>query len=95
MTNEQKEAIEEAANARYEEMLRTFGNPQYIDYSRTVDRFTEGAQEVINSLEKYGLQPKRRFIVAEIRDLLNQLTKEEISFSRFVEILNETNVDPK
>jgi hypothetical protein len=35
---------------------------------------------------------KKRFTVAQIKDLLNQLNNEEISFSRFVEILNENNV---
>lgn len=29
------------------------------------------------------------FIEAQVRDLLNQLHREEITFSRFVEILNE------
>lgn len=33
---------------------------------------------------------KRIFTVALVRELFNQLQKEEISFSRLVEILNET-----
>lgn len=31
-----------------------------------------------------------KLIVAQVRDLLNQVMNEKISFSRFVEILNET-----
>jgi len=31
-----------------------------------------------------------KLIVAQLRDLLNQLMNEKISFSRFVEILNES-----
>lgn len=31
-----------------------------------------------------------KLIVAQVRDLLNQVMSEEISFSRFVEILNES-----
>lgn len=46
-------------------------------------------KEVINNPERYGLKPIAKFKVSEIRDLLNQVTKEEISFSRFVEIINE------
>lgn len=33
--------------------------------------------------------PKKIFTVAEIRTLVNQVSKDEITFSRFVEILNE------
>jgi len=31
----------------------------------------------------------KKFTIAEIRDLLNQVYREEISFSRMVEVLNE------
>lgn len=41
--------------------------------------------------------PKKRLKVAQVRDLLNQVYNEKISFSRFVEILNEygSEKDPK
>lgn len=34
---------------------------------------------------------EKKLRVAQVRDLLNQLYNEKISFSRFVEILNEEN----
>ena len=41
--------------------------------------------------------PKKKLKVAQVRDLLNQVYNEKISFSRFVEILNEygSEKDPK
>lgn len=40
---------------------------------------------------------KKKLKVAQVRDLLNQVYNEKISFSRFVEILNEygSEKDPK
>lgn len=37
----------------------------------------------------------KTFKVAQVRDLLNQVNNEQITFSRFVEILNEAQSSPK
>lgn len=37
----------------------------------------------------------KTFKIAEVRDLLNQVHQEKITFSRFVEILNEKDDTPK
>ena len=46
---------------------------------------------------KLFYMPKKKLKVAQVRDLLNQVYNEKISFSRFVEILNEygSEKDPK
>lgn len=78
MTNKTKAAMEEAAD-KYE---RKYDGISAMDY-------TAGMQEVIEHPERYGLTARKSLGIQEARELVNQMMAEEISFSRFVELINE------
>lgn len=50
---------------------------------------TDGTQEVCKSCWGTGIDRVRFFTVSALRNLEKQLSKEEITYSRLVEILNE------
>lgn len=57
-------------------------------YGIKLDKFTQ--QNIIAALNVHAAQFKpKKLIVADVHDLLNQYSREEISFSRMVELLNE------
>ncbi|WP_257657688.1 hypothetical protein [Parapedobacter lycopersici] len=84
MTNKTKAAIEEAArNITLDVYGHTDDTAHF--YMRGIVR---GCTEVANDPDKYGLGHKP-FRIQEVRELVNQMLSEEISFSRFVELINE------
>lgn len=84
----QKAAIEEAATKSWEDDAKYNPNPN--NPYAYVYGFKQGANEVINHPEKYGLTEQRKPLgIQEALELVRQMLAEEISFSRFVELINE------
>lgn len=86
MIKEQKEQIESAAD-EYIKPIRhqlPLGGEQSV-----IDDFTAGATQVIKQPYLFGLGPRKSLGIQETRELVNQMLSEEISFSRFVELINE------
>lgn len=87
LTEQQKAAIEEAAKKSWEEDARHTSSP--CDLYAYNYGFKQGASKVIDHPEKYGLTSRKTLGTQEARELVNQMLAEEISFSRFVELINE------
>lgn len=87
MQDSQKAAIEEAAKKSWEEDARHYSNP--CDLYAYNYGFKQGASEVIDHPEKYRLTDRKPLGIQETRELVNQMLAEEISFSRFVELINK------
>lgn len=82
MTNKTKAAIEQAADTN------ATGHDHKCAYARH-QGFTAGAQHVIEHPERYDLTARKPLGIQETLELVRQMLDEEISFSRFVELINE------
>lgn len=80
-------AIDEAATKSWEDDAKYNPNPDSPYAYR--NGFKAGAKEVIEHPERYGLTARKPLGIQEARELVNQMLAEEISFSRFVELINE------
>lgn len=80
-------AIEEAATKTWEADARHNPNPN--NPHAYMYGFKQGANEVIEHPERYDLTARKPLGTREARELVNQMLAEEISFSRFVELINE------
>lgn len=80
-------AIEEAAIKAWEADARHNPSPNY-PYAYH-NGFKAGANEVIEHPERYGLTTYKPIGAQEVLELVRQMLAEEISFSRFVELINE------
>ena len=80
MTNKTKAAIEEAANK-----FAPIDKECYEDNAG----FIAGALHVIEHPERYDLTTRKPLGIQEASELFDQAFTEQISFSRFVELINE------
>lgn len=86
----QKAAIDEAAEKLTQTVIardKPVGNEKAK--SNAKKWALRGMQEVIEHPERYALTSRKPIGVQEARELVNQMLAEEISFSRFVELINE------
>jgi len=91
MTNKTKAAIEEAAKRHaYNCDPDNVNPPKWADHYFS---FKAGVKEAIEHPERYGLTARKQIGIQEARELVNQMLAEEISFSRFVELINEGGTD--
>jgi len=81
MTQQIKEQIERAATERYSTKTESGELSHFA--------FINGIREVLEHPELYGLVARKPIGIIYARELMNQLMTEEISFSRFVELINE------
>lgn len=65
------------------------GSKYQEENEKRVKEILANPQKVFEKTEAQPVLKPKPFIVAEVRDLVNQVLKEKISFSRLVEILNE------
>lgn len=87
MTQEQIKQIEKAAvSFANSELPNSYNGERWAD---TREGFTAGAASVIKQPYLFGLGPRKPIGIQYARELVNQMMREEISFSRFVELINE------
>lgn len=88
MTNKTKSAIEEAAD-EHKKQFNSLVRGLIEEDDRAYECFIKGAEHVIEHPERYGLTARKPIGAQEVLELVRQMLAEEISFSRFVELINE------